>query len=172
MKAADPELVEELIGVLIAAKKTELAIPVLRQMERSDRVLRRIVDVYEMAHQTEKAVPELEELHRLHPDDPYYIRRLAELAVVRRDFAKAADYYKTLYQLDPGNAKIKTKWAESMVLEARQDVAKERWVQAIARFDDSFRLVPPDNKLKREYAGLPGKSGPFWAGNRHARTTR
>jgi tetratricopeptide (TPR) repeat protein len=161
LKAADPEQAEELVGALIAAKRTTLALQILRQLDRSDRVLRRIVDVYEMARQPEKAVSEMEELHRRHPDDAQVTRRLAELAVVRRDFAAGLDYYRSLWKMEPGDEKVRKKVAETMLLLARKDVASKRYGQARTLFDDSFRIEPPDAKLKREYGGLLASEGRY-----------
>jgi tetratricopeptide (TPR) repeat protein len=161
LKATDPEQAEELLGVLIADKQSTLALQVLRQLDRSDRVLRRIVDVYEMADTPEKAVPELEELYRRHPEDAGTVLRLAELAVMRRDFTAGANYYKILNQLEPDNKKAKAKLAESFLLVARDDVAAKRFDEARSMFDESFRLQPPDDKLKREYGGFLATIGDY-----------
>jgi tetratricopeptide (TPR) repeat protein len=161
LKAADPKQAEELLGVLVSAKQTNLAILVLRQLDRSDRVLRRIVDVYEMAQQAEKAVPEMEELYRRHPDDITVVRRLAELAVARRDFTAGLNYYKALQQLRPDNTDVRAKVAETMLFVAREDVAAKHYDPARAMFDESFHLQPPDDKLKREYGGFLATTGHF-----------
>ena len=161
LKAVDPEQAEEFLGVLISAKKTNLAIQVLRQLERSDRVLRRIVDVYEMANQPEKAVPELEELNRRHPDDAKVVLRLAELAIMRHDVAAGFDYYKTLQKLEPDNENARMKFAETMLLAAREDVAAKRYDNARTMYEESFRLQPPNDAVKREYAGFLATDGRF-----------
>lgn len=161
LKAADPKQAEELLGVLISAKRTNLAILVLRQLERSDRVLRRIVDVHEMANQPEKALPELEELSRRHPDDAKVILRLAELAIMRHDVAAGYKYYKTLQKLEPDNENARIKFAETMLLTAREDVAAGRYDSARKMYEDSFRLQPPNDMLKREYAGFLATDGRF-----------
>lgn len=161
LKAADPDQAEELLGVLIAAKQTELAIQVLRQLDRSDRVLRRIVDVYEMAKQPQKALPELEELYRRHPDDARALQRLAELAVLRREIAAGCSYYKALQELEPDNKNARIKYAETLLLAAREDVAARRYDAACSRFEESFQLQPPDDKVKREYGGLLAVAGRF-----------
>jgi cellulose synthase/poly-beta-1,6-N-acetylglucosamine synthase-like glycosyltransferase/tetratricopeptide (TPR) repeat protein len=161
LKATDPEQAEELLGVLISAGQTRLAIQVLRQLDRTDQVLRHIVDVYEMARQAEKALPELKELHRRHPDDPFVVRRLAELAVVRCDFTAAVDYYRALRKLQPDDDVTREKLAESIVLLAREEVAKGRIDKAILLFDESFRIELPNAKLKKEYAGCLARAGRF-----------
>ncbi len=161
LKAADPEQAEELLGALIAAKRTQLSMDVLRQLDRTDRVLRRIVDVNEMAQQPEKALPELEELNRRHPDDAQVVRRLAELAVVRRDFSAALGYYRSLWKIEPGDENVRKKVAETMLLLAREEVAARRFAQASPLFDESFGIEPADAKLKREYAGLLASEGRF-----------
>jgi cellulose synthase/poly-beta-1,6-N-acetylglucosamine synthase-like glycosyltransferase/tetratricopeptide (TPR) repeat protein len=161
LKAADPEQAEELLGVLIAAKQTQLAIQVLRQLDRSDRVLRRIVDVYEMANQPEKAVPELEELYRRHPDDARVVQRLAELAVMRHESAAGYKYYNALQKLEPDNEKARIKYAEALLLAAREDVAAGRYGTASSLFEEAFRIQPPDDKVKREYGGFLAVTGHF-----------
>jgi cellulose synthase/poly-beta-1,6-N-acetylglucosamine synthase-like glycosyltransferase/tetratricopeptide (TPR) repeat protein len=161
LRAADPDQAEELLGVLIAAKETHLAIQVLQQLERTDRVLRHIIDVYEMAGQPEKAVPELEELHRRHPDDAAVVVRLAELAVVRRDFVAGLKYYQLLHKLEPDNKTATDKLAETMLLLAREDVAAKRYDHARQLFQESFQLQPPTDALKREYGGFLAATGHF-----------
>ena len=83
LKTTDLEQAEEFLGVLIAAGRTELALQILGQMERSDRVLRRIVDIHEIAKNPRQALPALEELLKRHPDDAYVVRRLAEIAAAQ-----------------------------------------------------------------------------------------
>lgn len=161
LKAADPKLADELLGVLISAKRTNLAIQILRQLERSDRVLRRIVDVHEMVNQPEKALPELEELSRRHPDDAKVILRLAELAIMRHDVAAGYKYYKTLQKLEPDNENARIKFAETMLLTAREDVAAGRYDSARTMYEESFRLQPPNDAVKREYAGFLATDGRF-----------
>lgn len=160
-RAADPDQAEEFLGVLIGAKQTRLAIQILRQLDRSDRVLRRIADVYEMANRPEEAVPELEELYRRHPTDAAVVQRLAELAVVRRDFPAGVNYYKDLHKLEPNNTNATKKLAETLILEGREEVAARHLDRAKKLFDESFRLEPPNDKLKREYAGLLATIGDF-----------
>lgn len=159
LEAPDKDQAEEFLGVLIAAKQTRLAIQVLRQLDRSDRVLRRIIDVYEMAGQAEKATPELEELYRRHPDDAAVVLRLAELAVVRRDFVAGVAYYRVLHRLEPANDTATKKLAETLLLEARQQVAAGNTTAAGKLFDESFGLEPPDDKVKTEYAGFLASTG-------------
>jgi tetratricopeptide (TPR) repeat protein len=138
-----------------------LAIQVLRQLDRSDRVLRRIVDVYEMANQPEKAVPELEELYRRHPDDARVVQRLAELAVMRHESAAGYKYYNALQKLEPDNEKARIKYAEALLLAAREDVAAGRYGTASSLFEEAFRIQPPDDKVKREYGGFLAVTGHF-----------
>jgi tetratricopeptide (TPR) repeat protein len=161
LKAADPEEAEELLGVLIAAKQTQLAIQVLRQLDRSDRVLRRIIDVYEMANQPEKALPELEELYRRHPDDARAVQRLAELAVMRHEIAAGYKYYDALQKLEPNNEEARAKYAEALLLAAREDVAVGHYETANSLFEDSFRIQPPNDKVKREYGSFLAVTGHF-----------
>lgn len=161
LKAVDPIQAEELLGVLISAKQTRLAVQVLEQLERSDRVLRRIVAVYEIAEQPQKALPELQELHRRHPDDASVTRRLAELAVLRRDFVAGVSFYHDLFLRKPSDDKIKSKLAETLLLEARDNVKAGRLDRAGSLFDESFRLQPPNDELKREYAGFLATAGHF-----------
>jgi tetratricopeptide (TPR) repeat protein len=124
-------------------------------------VLRRIVDVYEMAGQPEKATPELEELHRRHSDDAAVVLRLAELAIVRRDYTAGLDYYKTLHKLEPDNQKAAKKLAETLLLAARKNIAEGRVNAAAPLFEESFRLEPPNDKINREYAGFLATTGRF-----------
>ena len=145
---------EELLGVLIAAKRTKLALSVLEQLDRSDRVLRKIIDVYEMAEQPEAAVPELQELLRRHPEDAYVVRRLAEIAVTQRDFAAGVAFYKTLHSLAPQNEEITAKYAETLILLARQEETEGQFEKAFALFGESFQLQKPDDEIRREYSGL------------------
>jgi cellulose synthase/poly-beta-1,6-N-acetylglucosamine synthase-like glycosyltransferase/tetratricopeptide (TPR) repeat protein len=159
LRTTDPEQAEELLGALIAAKQTKLAIAILEQLEPSDRVLRRIVDVYEMAKQPEAAVPQLEELYRRHPEDAKIVQRLAELAVARKDFIAGVKYYRALQTIEPDNETARGKLAETMLLRARVDVAAGRLDKALALFDESFKLESPGAKLKREYAGVLVQAG-------------
>jgi predicted Zn-dependent protease len=159
LTTTDQEQAEELLGILIASKRAKLALQVLGQMERSDRVLRSIVNVREMAEEAEKALPELKELLRRHPDDTYVVRRLAELAVVRRDFPAAISYYKTLRDLDPKNETVKKRLAEAILLQGREEIADGRYDAALTHFDESFKLDPPSPGLRREYAGILAKAG-------------
>ena len=161
LTTTDPQQAEELLGLLIAGKQAKLAVQILGQMERTDEVLRRIVDVYEIADQAQEAVPELEELRRRHPDDANVVRRLAELAVAKRDFASGIKYYDILRNLTPNSQYANNKLAEAMLLSARQDVAAGRLENALSLFDKSFELQPPDNTLKAEYGGLLANSGRF-----------
>jgi cellulose synthase/poly-beta-1,6-N-acetylglucosamine synthase-like glycosyltransferase/tetratricopeptide (TPR) repeat protein len=161
LTTTDAEQAEELLGVLIAAKQTKLAIQVLEQLDPSERVLRRIIDVYEMAKQPEAAVPQLTELYRQHPEDAQVLQRLAELAVMRRDFAAGLNYYKTLHNMEPENKNATEKLAETMLLLAREDVAAGRFDKAIALFGESFKLQPPKEELQREYGGLLAQAGRF-----------
>ena len=144
VKAADPEQADELLGALIAAKRTTLAIQILRQLDRSDRVLRRIVDVYEMAQEPEKAVPEMEELHRRHPDDAQLVRRLAELAVVRRDFAAGLGYYRALWKMEPGDGNVRKKVAEN----AAPAGAEGRRRQAFRSGSHALRRIVPHGSAR------------------------
>jgi len=161
LTSTNVEQAEELLGVLIAAKKTELAIQVLRQLDRSDRVLERIVDVYEMAKQPEAAMPELKELLRRYPGNIRVIRRLAEIEVELRDFAAGAEYYATLHKLEPHDRNATAKLAETLILLARQQYAAGNRDEALALFGESFQVQPPDLKIKREYAGLLANSRRF-----------
>ena len=161
LKATDPEQAREFLGTLIAAGETKLALQVLDQMDRSDRVLRQIVDVHEIAKQPELAMPELKELQRRHPDDMHAGRRLAELAVMRRDFAAGMDYYRSLWKAEPNNKSVKSKLAETMLLQARAYVAAGQLDRAFALYDESFALQPPDNQVKREFGGVLAKAGRF-----------
>lgn len=160
-KAADPVQTEELLGILITAKRTDLAIQLLQQLERSNRVLRRIIAVYEMAKQPEKALPELQELHRRDSKDSAVTRRLAELAVVRGDFPAGVNYYRELFLQDPNDSATRAKLAETLLLEARENVHAGRLDRAGVLFDESFRLQPPNNEVEREYAGFLATSGQF-----------
>jgi tetratricopeptide (TPR) repeat protein len=157
----DPEQAEELLGLLIAAKRQTLALQVLRQLEPTDRVLRDTVNVYEMTGQPEDAVSTLEELYRRHPEDARTTQRLAELAVVRRDFAAGSNYYRALSALEPDNSAAKAKLAETLLLEAREEAAARRLDRAGALFDESFAIQPPSDALKREYAGFLATAGAF-----------
>jgi cellulose synthase/poly-beta-1,6-N-acetylglucosamine synthase-like glycosyltransferase/tetratricopeptide (TPR) repeat protein len=154
LTTTDPEQAEELLGALIAAKQTKLAIAILEQLDHTDRVLRRMVDVYEMAKEPEAALHQLEELNRRHPKDAKVVQRLAELAVVRKEFITGWKYYRSLRILEPENENARNKLAETMLLQARVDVAAGRLDKARSLFDESFKIEPPDAKLKREYAGL------------------
>lgn len=159
LTTTDPELTEELLGVLISAKESKLAVQILGQLEPTDRVLRRIVDVYEIAGEPEKALPQLQELHRRLPQDGDITRRLAELAVARRDFSDGLGYYRSLWKLEPNNKEVAEKVAETMLLLARDDVAAKRFGKAIALFDESFRIQPPQAAERREYGGLLAQAG-------------
>lgn len=111
LRTFDQSEIDEYIGLLITAGKLPQAFRVLKQMGGSDQVLRRVVNMYEIAKQPQLAVGALEVLHSKHPDETSITRRLAELAFERRDYEPSIQYYRELLQRLPNDPKIRRQFA-------------------------------------------------------------
>ena len=119
LRTFSQEEINEYVGLLVSAGDLERAAVLLRQLEASDAVLRRIVDVFEIAGEPEAAVPELEVLHARNPEDTKVLRRLAELAVLSDKPAAAVKYYRELLKLRPDDSRIRRTFAGILATEGK-----------------------------------------------------
>ena len=117
------EQVNEYIGMLVSAGDLERASVLLRQLEVSDPILRRIVDVFEIAGRPQAAVPELELLHKRNPGDASAVQRLAELAYLRNEPAVAIRYYRELLDLRPNDIDVRRTLAGILATAGRTNEA-------------------------------------------------